>query len=441
MGSRAGGIAVVVVLVVIAWFAFLRPGGTYTVHAEFTDASQLVNGDLVTVGGLQIGKIKKLKLTEDGLADAVLSINKGSFTPLHAGTTARITSVGLASITNRFIDLSPGPSNAPEIPDGGVLAVTQTQPLVDLDTLLNSLTPKVRASLQGIIRDGADIFAPPTPHNLNQAGLYLNPAFSRVAALVGQMMADKAAFRSLIHTGATVASTLAARRADLAQGVESAANALGQVASERGALQDLLVRAPAVLTQAGGTLKRLRATLAVLRPTLTEAKPSAAPLARVLRALVPTARHATPVVASLRRLLPSLKTSLDGLPSLYDASKPVLVPTANMLAQLLPVATGLRPYAPDAISGVITGLAGSAAANYDANGHFARIVPLAGVGSATGGVLASTLATLGAALPTLGGYETGKVARCPGGAVAPAPDGSNPYIPDASLCNPGDDVH
>ncbi len=34
------------------------------------------------------------------------------------------------------------------------------------------------------------------------------------------------------------------------------------------------------------------------------------------------------------------------------------------------------------------------------------------------------------------GYRTGLVARCPGAAAEPAPDGSNPWVPDPTLCDP-----
>jgi hypothetical protein len=42
--------------------------------------------------------------------------------------------------------------------------------------------------------------------------------------------------------------------------------------------------------------------------------------------------------------------------------------------------------------------------------------------------------------PGFNGYRTGLLARCPGGAVEPAADASNPFVPpDAvGLCNPKD---
>jgi phospholipid/cholesterol/gamma-HCH transport system substrate-binding protein len=72
----------------------------------------------------------------------------------------------------------------------------------------------------------------------------------------------------------------------------------------------------------------------------------------------------------------SLSALLDETPSLLDKAHAVVPPTNRVLTALLPVLDFLRPYTPELV-GALTNL-GSAAANYDANGHFLRVYASSG---------------------------------------------------------------
>jgi phospholipid/cholesterol/gamma-HCH transport system substrate-binding protein len=94
-----------------------------------------------------------------------------------------------------------------------------------------------------------------------------------------------------------------------------------------------------------------------------------------------------------------------------------------------------RGYTPDLV-GWITKFA-EAAGYYDANGHYARVMP---VFSPTNFDPASY--TLNGVDPTqrLNGFQTGQKNRCPGGSVQAAPDGSSPLAfmgCDTSTVPPG----
>ncbi len=420
LAALVAGLAAVVVI--------LGGGTPYTVTARFVDAGQLVKGGTVQVGGRVVGSIDAIKLSDDGLASLTLSITDDRLTPLRRGTVARIRTVGLTGVANRFVDLTPGPTTGARIPDGGVLGTAETRGIVDLDVLLDAFDPKSRQRLQRIIRNGEQVFKG-RAEAANESLAYLNPALFQSAQLAEELVHDRVALEKLITTGATTASALAARRDDLATGIDATATTLRAVASRRDDLADALRRAPALLNRSGGVLGGLRKTVNTARPALRDARRAAPGLTALLRELVPTSRQAIPVLRQTRRLLPSLTRGLNGLPELRDNAVPALRATVLSSVALLPIVDGLRPYTPEIANGVVGGLGNRAAGYYDANGHFARI----GFNSPAN-ALAGTLNNG----QGLGGFQTHRGHRCPGGSTDPADDGSNPYIEREGTCDPAD---
>jgi phospholipid/cholesterol/gamma-HCH transport system substrate-binding protein len=427
--ARTAVIAALVAALVAIAVVLVRSGGGYTIHAHFLDAGQLVEGSEVQVGGTPIGTVSELVLTEDNLADVVLELDEGEFTPLHEGTTATIRTVSLSGVANRFVELSPGPEGTPEIPDEGILSTAHTRGIVDIDQLLDAFDPDTRDNLRSFIRDAAGLFRGSTAE-ANRAFGYLDPAFSQAGAFSRELVRDTAAFERLVHSGGTVSSALASRSPDLSEGIGNAAATLRAIAAERDALGGVLERTPGVLTQARGTLRTLRGTLSELRPAIREARPSAEPLADVLERLGPTALAATPVIADVRDLLPPVSRTLAELPRLSRSALPALRATTGAIGRSQPIFAGIRPYSPEFISGLFQALGAGTGGYYDANGHFFR-TKLA-VPDITG-VLASLLGSLDPR-----SLRHGLDARCPGAATTPAADESNPWLALPDLCDPED---
>jgi phospholipid/cholesterol/gamma-HCH transport system substrate-binding protein len=436
-------IAIAVVAIVIVLFT---GGSSYVIHAEFSDAGQLVNGDLVTVAGHSVGSVGGITLTNNGLADVELDISNSSITPIRQGTIATIGQLSLTGVANRFVGLSLG-TGAP-IRAGGTLPLRQTRGIVDLDVLLDSLTPRVRTSLQRIFKTGAYFVGQPTATQINRSILYFNPALSQSAQLGAEIVSDKAALDQVIRASAQVSTALASRNQDLGGLVSNTATWLREVASQRAALEDELARAPAVLRQGTAVLADTNFTLGALNPVLRDLQPVAPRLGSLLRAVVPTARNAIPTIAGVQSLVPSAKRALTALPPVANIAIPAVNSLTRALKPITPILAGLRPYTPDVVAGFFTGVGGSDGGNYDANGHYLKSMLgiQVGGGTLTGvvNVLGSLLGGLTGAVTQLGNGNT-SISPCPGGGSPPATDGTNAWTsPDllpasGTLCLPQDD--
>jgi phospholipid/cholesterol/gamma-HCH transport system substrate-binding protein len=439
-----GALLVAVVAVVILLTGSASP---YVLHARFYNAGQLVGGDQVTVGGHQVGSVGAITLTRHGLADIELDINDSTVTPLRQGTIATIGQTSLTGVANRIVALTPGTGSS--IPSGSILPPTQTRGIVDLDTLLDTLTPRVRASLQHLLHAGAYLVAQPTAGQLNSAIGYSEPAFGQSAALGDELAVNRTSVSEVVSATARVSSALAAHDQQLGGAVHNLATTFQEIATERSALADAISRAPGVLTQSTHVLGHVGATARVLDPVLIHLRPVSVRLGQLLTGVLPAAAHAIPTLNGLRALVPGAEAALEGFPAVEKRAVPAIASLTRALHSILPSLADLRPYTPDVVAGFFNGVGGATTGAYDANGHYlhGEVTIQAGGSSLTGllNLLSKLTGKLTGKAGPLDGERLRLLAPCPGGGGPPAPDGSNPWTsPDLlpgspPICKPADD--
>jgi phospholipid/cholesterol/gamma-HCH transport system substrate-binding protein len=411
---------------------------SYRVSATFASAGQLVRGNDVKVGGVPVGKIAAIELTDDGRARLELEIEDGELAPLHRGTVATIRSHSLSGIANRYVSIAPGPNDRPEIPDGGEIGADRTRAAVELDAVLNSLDPQAQRDLQSAVGGLAGALGGDEVRAANEGLEALSPALSQSAATARELARDERSLARLLVESAGVVSEVASRPDDL-DALTGNALATTAALADRGArLDSALRRLPPTLRRLNTSLVGLRATSRELRPALREARPAAPLLSGFLRRLEPLARDGRPVLARLRASVRrpgaanDLIDALAGLPPLSREAVPALRSTDRTLIDAMPVVEEARPYTPDLVGGLLNGFGGTTAGYYDANGHYARISFQGSVYSLTGSGSYAELPRLDG----LTGYRKGVVRRCPGGATQRLPDGSNPYVEREGTCRP-----
>src|SRR3954452_12714436 len=432
-GLAVGALAVAVVVAVLV----LTGGSKHEYTLVFQSAGQLVKDNDVQIGGRRIGRVADIKLDDQNLAEVRIQVDE-PYAPLHAGTTATIRSGSLSGVANRYISLAPGPNSAPQLDDGTKLGLDKTTTSVDLDQLFDTLDPKTRKSLQQVIRGSAEQYQG-KGKKANQALKYFNPALSTTSRLVNELDRDQQSLQDFIIYNARATTARAERRGDISNLVSNANTTSGAIASESDSLNRALKALPLTLRQANTTFVNLRSTLDALAQLVTASKPVAPKLAPFFRQLRPLLTEARPTIKDLRTLISRPGTGNDLIdllrkqPRLTQVAPPAFKHTVKGLQQGTPVLQFIRPYAPDLIGWFRD--FGQTTANYDANGHFARISPIVNAFQFTDNPAGGTLTALKPSERQVG-LQSGKIRRCPGSATQAADDGSNPYAPEGSDCDP-----
>jgi phospholipid/cholesterol/gamma-HCH transport system substrate-binding protein len=420
--------ALALAIVVAGWLLFLRGAAGTEYTLLFENAGQLVSDDDVQVGGRRVGRVTDIALTDDNLAAVKVRVQK-PYAPLRAGTRATIRLTSLSGIANRYIALNPGPPNAEELDPGATLSTDATTSVVDLDQLVNAFDARTRGGLQEVVRGFATQYEGKGPEAA-EAIRYFNPLLSTSRRLIGQLTKDEGGLTRFIADSSRLVTALADRRTELSELVGNTNAAAGAVASEDTALSEALALLPTTLRRGNTTFVNLRATLDDLDELVAASKPATKDLAPFLRELRPLVAEARPTFSDLSTALHRAGPNNDlvdatrGLPALQRAASPAFASSTQALVKLQPVVEFIRPYAPELVGWFRD--FGGGAANYDANGHYARVQPIFNafrfIDDPAGGRLVPNPPA-----QRFDGLETGNLRRCPGGASQPAADGSAPW--------------
>lgn len=460
MVARIVAIAVLVVAVIaVVLVVSDSDDDAYEVTAEFTNASQLVRGNEVTIGGTGVGTVKSIELADNGNALVRFSV-ADEFAPLPATTVAQVRSLSLASIANRQVQLTLPPDRDGEtIPDGGTLDRSQTVSTVEIDQLFDTLDPETIADFKKVIQGSATIVRGGAAEQANEGIKYLNPFLSSSRRTFAELTRDTPALEQLIVSGSKLAGAVAERRADLAQLVGNLDRMMSAIARQRTALATSVAELPDFMRNFNTTAVNLRATLDDLDPLVDAAKPVAVRLGpffanfrRAAAGLVPTVRDLDVVVSrpgadndlvDLVRLQPRLAKIALGPVFANGARRQGAFPEATTaLHDSLDELAFFRAYSPE-LTGWFDGFGHSGVT--DANGGIGRIgttfntfplsasnLPLIDLANITDPANAPFGAVTGSDLFDLGNFK-----RCPGSNERPAPDGSNPWTDGGTVdCDP-----
>src|SRR5215212_5047604 len=271
--KRALVLALVLLAVIAVAFLLFRGDGGYTVTAEFINAGQVVKGNQVKAGGVSIGSVKSIDVTQDGHAKVEFSIKDGDYKPLRRGTEVMIKQASLSGIANRYIDLKLGPASGEEIPDGGTIGPDETSTAVELDQIFNLFNPRTRTGLQDFFKGSAEMLHG-RGRQLRRGVHYLNPALSTGARLFKEFTRDDALLERFLVDSGTLVNALAQRRDDLTGVVRNLNGTFGALGRQQAALAESVERLPPFMRRANTTFVNLRSALNDVDPFVDASKPA-----------------------------------------------------------------------------------------------------------------------------------------------------------------------
>jgi phospholipid/cholesterol/gamma-HCH transport system substrate-binding protein len=459
-----------IVAVAVALVMFVGGDDEYEVTAEFQNASQLVTGNEVTVGGLAAGSVKEIELGPEGEALVTFTVNE-DFAPLPRGTTATIRQGSLSSVAGRQVQLTLPPDGGPEdgeIEDGGTMTQSETVSAVDLDEIFNTLDVETVKDFKEVITGFRDSYEGVTKQ-ANEGARYFNPLLSSSRRVFSELTREPGALEDLVVNAASLSDLLAERREDLSLLVQNASDALGAVGRQRQALADTINRLPSFLRQANTTFVNLRFTLDDVDPLVAASIPvaerlgpffsefraaaaDAVPTIRNLDAIVRRPGAANDLVELTRLQVPLAKAGVgSGLPNCgnnpdsadYDPpaadenfSQGALGETVCAMQNSNPQLATFRAYVPE-LAGWFDGF--STSGTVDASGPLGRISTSFNLFSVGDSGLPDLLSPIdpGEILSGAGPVDVDKDARCPGSLERDPGDGSTPFTSGGEIdCNP-----
>jgi ABC-type transporter Mla subunit MlaD len=325
-----------------------RRGSGYLVRAIFDNASFVISGEDVKVGGVIVGSIKDVDLDEDNKAAVVLEITDPGFQDFRQDATCRI---GLQSlIGEQFIDCSPtqrrgqGVALAPPLkaiasgPHRGehLLPVERTSSPVGPDLLANIMRLPQRERLRLIIAELGTGLAG-NGAELRNVVERANPTLQQATRLVEILAAQNGTIKDLVEQSDAALAPLAERSGDLA-GFIATSGRVAAASAERGDdLERDLERLPAFLRELKPAVARIGRLSDQFGPSVANLTAQAPAVNRAVTNLGPFAAAARPAIKTLGDTADQGRSTfpkLDRLARQVRTTATPLVPTAKSLAEL-----------------------------------------------------------------------------------------------------------
>jgi phospholipid/cholesterol/gamma-HCH transport system substrate-binding protein len=285
------------------------------VKAEFSTAQAVTpgQGQQVTVSGVKVGDVSGVDL-EDGHAVVTLDLDERYAPIYHDATMLLRPRTGLKDMQ---VVLDPGTPASGEVPDGGTIPESQTQPDVNPDEVLAALDSDTRRYLAAAV-DALGTGVGGNGANLRRLLAAAEPTVRETRTLLDTFAARRDQIAHLTHNLSEIAQIAGRHEGDIRRTIRYSSAALSSLARQDNAVRDSLTRLPGTLDAAGATLRDARPLADELGPAAHDLTPAVHRLSRSLRPLRPLVRQATPIVRD--KLRPFVRAGVPAVRELRPAA-------------------------------------------------------------------------------------------------------------------------
>jgi phospholipid/cholesterol/gamma-HCH transport system substrate-binding protein len=297
-----------------------------TYNAQFSTAQAVTpgQGQTVRISGVQVGTIGGVTL-KNGLADVQMAILPQYTKLIHTNATALLRPK--TGLDDMFIELNPGTSAAPRAKPGFTIPVSNTNPVVNLDEVLDSLDADSREYLELLV-NGAGLGLKNRGGELAQVLERFEPThqdLARVSEAVAQRGAD---LRQLVNSLQRLNTALGAKQNQLVELVNASSQVFHAFASEDGNISRAVADLPGTLQQTTETLAKVQAFAQELGPAAHDLLPAAAALPAANKALAALAKPSAPIVQN--QIRPFVVAAQPLVRNLRPASLKLATATPNL---------------------------------------------------------------------------------------------------------------
>jgi phospholipid/cholesterol/gamma-HCH transport system substrate-binding protein len=237
----------------LAIFAQFRFQAEKTYRAEFTDASGLLNGDFVRIGGVEVGQVKKVAVQKDNLA--FVDFTADDSVVLTQGTKAVIRYSNL--IGGRYLALEEGAGSTKKLNPGDTIAVDRTSPALDLDALIGGFRPLFRA----LNPDQVNALSGQLIAAFQGQGATLSSFFQQTAALTNTLADRDQLIGQVIVNLNTVLGSLGDQSTQFAKAIDSLSQLVATLASHKEDLSNAVAYSNAAAGSVADLLTQARPPL------------------------------------------------------------------------------------------------------------------------------------------------------------------------------------